>query len=61
MFTYATAFVPDYQEAYEAMAEVFTLIQEPDYNNYAQGMVAYAKKDYKTAIDLLLKIRPGQI
>jgi tetratricopeptide (TPR) repeat protein len=55
MFTYATAFVPDYQEVYEAMAEVFILIQEPDLNNYAQGMVAYSKKDYKASIDLLLK------
>ena len=55
MFTYATAFVPDYREAYEGMAAVFTQTNEPDYKNYADGMVAFAKKDYKTAIDLLLK------
>jgi tetratricopeptide (TPR) repeat protein len=55
MFTYATAFVPDFQEAYEGMAKVFTQTQNPDLFNYAQGMVAFSKKDYKTAIDLLLK------
>jgi tetratricopeptide (TPR) repeat protein len=55
MFTYATAFVPDYREAYEAMAKVFTENNQADLLNYAQGMVAYTQKDYKTAIDLLLK------
>jgi tetratricopeptide (TPR) repeat protein len=55
MFTYATAFVPNYREVYEGMAKVFTLTHEPDYLNYAQGMVAYSKKDYQTATSLLLK------
>ena len=55
MFTYATAFVPDFREAYEGMAVVFTQTNEPDYLNYANGMVAYTKKDYKTAVSLLLK------
>jgi tetratricopeptide (TPR) repeat protein len=55
MFTYATAFVPDYREAYEGMSKVFTLTSQAELNNYAQGMMAYSQKDYKTAIDLLLK------
>jgi tetratricopeptide (TPR) repeat protein len=55
MFSYATAFVPDYREAYEAMAKVFTENKQADLLNYAQGMVAYTQKDYKTAIDLLIK------
>ena len=55
MFAYATAFVPNYLEAYEGMAKVFTLTNQPDYLNYAQGMVAYSKNDYQTAVTLLLK------
>ena len=55
MFTFSTAFVPDYREAYEGMAKVYTLTQKPELVDYAQGMVAYSKKDYKTATDLLLK------
>ncbi len=55
MFTYATAFVPNYREAYEGMAKVFTQTVQLDYLNYAEGMVAYSKEDYKTAISLLLK------
>jgi lipoprotein NlpI len=45
----------NYREVYEGMAKVFTLTHEPDYLNYAQGMVAYSKKDYQTATSLLLK------
>jgi tetratricopeptide (TPR) repeat protein len=55
MFSYATAFVPDYREVYEGMAVVFTQTNEPDYLNYANGMVAYTTKDYQTATSLLLK------
>jgi tetratricopeptide (TPR) repeat protein len=55
MFAFATAFVPNYLEAYEGMAKIFTLTNEPDFVNYAQGMVAYSKEDYPTAISLLLK------
>lgn len=55
MFTYATALVPDYREAYEGMAAVFTQTNQTDLVNYAQGMVSYSNKDYATAIDLLLK------
>ena len=55
MFTYATAFVPDFREAYEGMALVFNMTGDQDMLNYAQGMAAYSKKDYQTAIDLLLK------
>jgi tetratricopeptide (TPR) repeat protein len=55
MFTFATAFVPNYLEAYEGMAKIFALTNEPAYLDYANGMVAYSKKDYPTAISLLMK------
>jgi tetratricopeptide (TPR) repeat protein len=60
MFTYATAFVPDFREAYEGMAVVFSQTNEPDYLNYANGMVAYTKKDYNTALTLLLNSAQGK-
>ncbi len=55
MFNYATSFVPDYIEAYQAMAEIFVATKQPAFTDYANGMVAFSKKDYKTAVDLLLK------
>lgn len=54
-FQNATLFVPNFTEAYEGMATAFGALKEPDYVDYALGMVAYSKKDYKTAIDLLTK------
>jgi tetratricopeptide (TPR) repeat protein len=55
MFLNATAFVPDFTEAYDAMAVAFDAGGKPDYGDYARGMSAYSKKDYQAAIDLLLK------
>ncbi len=55
MFTYATTLVPDYREAYEGMANVFTQTNQTDLVNYAQGMVSYSNKDYAKAVELLLK------
>jgi tetratricopeptide (TPR) repeat protein len=55
MFHYATTFVPDFQEAYDAMAAAYDAGGLPDYGDYARGMSAYARKDYSEAIDLLLK------
>ena len=55
MFHAATTFVPDYLEAYDAMAAAYDAMNEPDLANYARGMMAFSKKDYQGALDLLLK------
>jgi tetratricopeptide (TPR) repeat protein len=55
MFIAATTFVPDYYEAYDAMALAYDALKNPDLANYARGMMAYSKKDYKSALSLLLK------
>jgi tetratricopeptide (TPR) repeat protein len=55
MFQAATRFVPNYTEAYQGMAIAFQALNDPDYVDYANGMVAYSKKDYKAALVLLLK------
>jgi tetratricopeptide (TPR) repeat protein len=55
MFIAATTFVPDYYEAYDAMALAYDALKNPDLANYARGMMAYSKKDYKSALGLLLK------
>jgi tetratricopeptide (TPR) repeat protein len=60
MFSAATTFVPDFLEAYDAMAAAYDAAGKPDYGDYARGMSAYAKKDYKTAIDLLNKSAQAQ-
>jgi tetratricopeptide (TPR) repeat protein len=60
MFSAATAFVPDFLEAYDAMAIAFDAAGKPDYGDYARGMSAYSKKDYKTAIELLQKSAQAQ-
>jgi tetratricopeptide (TPR) repeat protein len=55
MFQAATRFVPDYTEAYQGMIASYLGLNEADYANYARGMVAFSQKDFKTALDLLLK------
>ena len=55
MLLRATTFVPNFMEAYEAMATVFDSMGEPDYANYARGMVAYSQGKYDKALELLLK------
>jgi tetratricopeptide (TPR) repeat protein len=55
MFHGATTFVPDYLEAYQAMADVYDTLKMPELATYARGMMAYSKKDYAAARDLLLK------
>lgn len=55
MFHAATTFVPDYLEAYDAMAASYDTMNEPDLAVYARGMMAYAKKDYQNAARLLLE------
>lgn len=60
MFLNATAFVPDFTEAYDAMALAFDAAGKPDYGDYARGMSAYSKKDYQAAIELLMKTAQAQ-
>jgi tetratricopeptide (TPR) repeat protein len=60
MFHAATAFVPDYLEAYDAMALAYDAAGKPEYADYARGMSAYSKKDYETAITLLQKSAQAQ-
>ena len=60
MFSAATTFVPDFQEAYDAMAAAYDAAGKPDYGDYARGMSAYARKDYKAAIELLNKSAQSQ-
>lgn len=55
MYIATTTFVPDYLEAYDAMAAAYDILNEPDLANYARGMMAYSRKDYPGALDLLLK------
>lgn len=56
LFQSATIFVPNYTEAYEGMAQAFEGLNDMAYADYARGMVAYSKKDYDTALPLLLKV-----
>lgn len=55
MFHAATTFVPDYFEAYTAMASSYEALQSPARAGYARGMASYAQKDYDTALQLLLE------
>lgn len=54
-FQEAVRFVPDFTEAYEGMVDSYTALHRPGYADYAQGMVAFANKDYDTAESYLLK------
>lgn len=55
MYIAATTFVPDYFEAYEDMAATYDILKQPALATYARGMMAYSKKDYRGALDLLLE------
>lgn len=55
MFIAATAFVPDFVEAYQAMASAYDALQKPVLASYARGMISYSNKDYPTALKVLLK------
>jgi Flp pilus assembly protein TadD len=60
MFHAATTFVPDYLEAYEAMAESYSALNVPELVDYARGMTAYANKDYQKAVELLQRSVEGK-
>jgi tetratricopeptide (TPR) repeat protein len=62
-FQDATRFVPNFTEAYDALARAYDATRQTDLADYARGMVAYSQKDYQTALGLLQKsaqARPGE-
>ena len=46
----AVRLVPDFVEAYQAMVDSYSALNQPDYVTYAQGMVAFSQKDYRAAV-----------
>lgn len=55
MFQGAVAYVPNYSEAYVAMAASYEKLGKPARASYARGMLAYAQKDYSAAQKILLE------
>jgi tetratricopeptide (TPR) repeat protein len=51
----ATTFVPNYLEAYEAMAVAYDSMLDFALGDYARGMAAFSRKEYAAAVDLLLR------
>ena len=45
----AVRFVPDFQEAYQGMLEIYLTQNKTEYVHYARGMLAYSQKDLKKA------------
>ena len=60
MFYAATTLVPDFLEAYEGLADAYTKLEMPALATYARGMMAYSRKDYAAARDLLLQASQTQ-
>ncbi len=56
----AAAFVPNYTEVYQALTGIYSIQGKTDLVAYANGMVAYATKDYNTALELLLQATAAQ-
>jgi tetratricopeptide (TPR) repeat protein len=52
-YTRAVRLVPDFLEAYQAMAGAYAAFHQPEHVAYAQGMVAYCQKDYRAAVSHL--------
>ena len=50
----AVQFVPDFSEAYQAMAESYAALNQIDHVTYANGMYALSTQDYQTAQQDLL-------
>jgi len=53
MYVFATDFVPDFTEAYLAMADSFGRLNMPEMVDYSNGMVSYSMKEYDQALELL--------
>lgn len=51
----AVRLVPDFVEAYQGMAEIYAELDQPDHENYALGMVAFSRQDYREAARYLEK------
>jgi len=49
----AVALVPNFSEAYQAMADCYSALSKPAFVLYAQGMQAYSLQDYHKAMRLL--------
>ncbi len=52
-FLRAVSLVPNFTEAYQAMADCYTALSQPAFAIYAQGMEAYSLQDYHKAARLL--------
>jgi tetratricopeptide (TPR) repeat protein len=48
-FHAAVRLVPDFVEAYQGMASIYAELDQPDHENYALGMVAFSRRDYRVA------------
>jgi len=49
----AVRLVPDFAEAYQAMAEGYAVLGQDDHAAYARGMAAYSQRDYRSAVSYL--------
>ena len=49
----ALRFVPNFKEAYQSLAKIYTQNKQPAYANFAYGGEAFCTNDYKQARDLL--------
>jgi tetratricopeptide (TPR) repeat protein len=55
VYVEATKYVPNFTEAYQAMADAYDAGGKQGLSDYARGMVAYSQKDYQAALTLLLQ------
>ncbi len=51
----AVRLVPDFVEAYQGMAGIYAELDQPDHENYALGMVALSRQDYRESARYLEK------
>jgi tetratricopeptide (TPR) repeat protein len=51
----AVRLVPDFTEAYQEMAGIYANLGQPGYENYALGMVAFSRQEYRQAMRYLEK------
>ncbi len=49
----AVRLVPDFVEVYQAMADSYSALNRHEHVTYAQGMVAFSQKDYRSAASRL--------
>ena len=45
----AVRLVPDFAEAYQGMVSIYSSLDQPGYENYALGMVAFSRQEYRQA------------